>query len=246
MSIWTNKRFALMASLMAAALAACSDDPEPSIDTPADPAPPEMVSFSVTITNLTNAQPLSPIALIAHTDGYTIFTIGSPASAGLEVLAEEGDNADLLAEAEGNANVISTISGDAPIGPGNSETFTVEVPATDLANLMISISTMLVNTNDAITGAQQVPLSFLSVDESMILVTNAYDAGTEANTETAASIPGPAANGEGFNATRDDRLDAVTAHKGVVTTDDGLTTSALTGQHRFDNPVSLIRIVRSN
>jgi hypothetical protein len=33
-------------------------------------------------------------------------------------------------------------------------------------------------------------------------------------------------------------------HPGVVSADDGFATSALTEQHRFDNPVAEIRITR--
>jgi len=71
----------------------------------------------------------------------------------------------------------------------------------------------------------------------------AYDAGTEANSETAATIPGPAAGGEGYNSTRDDR-DTVGGHPGVISADDGLTGSALDASHRFDNPVARITITR--
>ena len=49
-----------------------------------------------------------------------------------------------------------------------------------------------------------------------------WDSGTEANSETAATIPGPAGGGEGFNATRDDS-DTVSFHSGVISQDDGLT-----------------------
>ena len=51
---------------------------------------------------------------------------------------------------------------------------------------------------------------------------------------------------QGFNAARDDRNDRVTMHTGVVTMDDGLATSTLTGQHRFDNPAVQVRIERVN
>jgi hypothetical protein len=71
-----------------------------------------------------------------------------------------------------------------------------------------------------------------------------YDAGTEADTEAAGTIPGPADGGEGFNAARDDSDDRVTMHAGVVTQDDGLATSVLTSQHKFDNPAVMVRIER--
>ena len=56
----------------------------------------------------------------------------------------------------------------------------------------------------------------------------------------------PAGGGEGFNAARSDRVDQVAMHTGVVSQDDGFATSGLTGQHRFDNPVTDIRIERTD
>ena len=211
-------------------------------------APPVVVTatFEVTVTNLTNAQPLSPIAVIAHQNTFPIFAIGSPASAGLETLAEGGDNSALLAEAMAVAGIGDMASGAAPIGPAGSETVSLTMDADALSLMTISVSTMLVNTNDAITGVNAVPLGDLQVGDSMSLRSVAYDAGTEANTESAAHIPGPAGGGEGFNAARDDIADSVAMHTGVVGQDDGFATSDLNGQHRFDNPVAQITIERIN
>ena len=69
------------------------------------------------------------------------------------------------------------------------------------------------------------------------------DAGTEANSEAAGTIPGPADGGEGYNAERDD-ADLVSFHPGVVSADDGLMMSALTSAHRFDNPAVKLSITR--
>ena len=211
-------------------------------------APPVVVTatFEVTVTNLTNAQPLSPIAVIAHQNTFPIFAIGSPASAGLETLAEGGDNSALLAEAMAVAGIGDMASGAAPIGPAGSETVSLTMDADAVSLMTISVSTMLVNTNDAITGVNAVPLGDLQVGDSMSLRSVAYDAGTEANTESAAHIPGPAGGGEGFNAARDDIADSVAMHTGVVGQDDGFATSDLNGQHRFDNPVAQITIERIN
>ena len=87
-------------------LAACTNDPTPITNPPpTPPPPPAMATFEVTVSNLTNAQPLSPVAVIAHGDGYNVFTVGEAATAGLEVQAEGGDPADLIAEADADANV---------------------------------------------------------------------------------------------------------------------------------------------
>ena len=197
------------------------------------------VSYEVKVTNLTSAQPLSPLALVLHGDGYQMWSTGSSASSGLELLAEGGDNTELLAEAADPANV--TMSGSGVIVPGASETVTIE--ADQASDLELSLASMLVNTNDAFTGLRGESVGGLANGESKSLRIIAYDAGTEANTESAATIPGPAAGGEGFNAARDDR-DSVGGHPGVVSSDDGLNGSVLGEEHRFDNPVASVTITR--
>ena len=102
---------------------------------------------------------------------------------------------------------------------------------------------MLVNTNDAITAVQQVPLNSIAIGDSYPLMARAYDAGTEANTEAAGTIPGPADGGEGFNASRDD-TGSVRVHPGVISVDGGLEDSVLSEVHRFDNPVALFSLTR--
>lgn len=237
----------LLVGVSAFALAACdSSNNNFQAPPPPPPPPPAMASFDVTVTNLTNGQPVSPVAVIAHQAGYSVFTIGSPATVGLETLAEGGDNSMLIAEADADANVLSSGSGAAPIGPAGSETVTIDVLESDLAGLMVSVSTMLVNTNDAISGLNGVDVSGLAEGDAWTGRAIVYDAGTELNTELGAEIPGPAGGGEGFNAARSDRDDRVAMHSGVISQDDGFATSALTGQHRFDNPALMVRIERTD
>lgn len=225
-------------------LSACDNDSP--LAPPPPPPPPAMASFDVTVTNLTNAQPLSPIAVIAHQDGYAFFAVGSPATAGLETMAEGGDNSALLAEADADAMVTVTGSGAAPIGPAASETVTVDLLESALPGLRISVATMLVNTNDAFSGLDGMQVDNMAVGDVLSNRGIAYDAGTEADSELAADIPGPAGGGEGFNAARDDQMDQVSMHAGVVSNDDGFATSGLTEQHRFDNPVIQVRIERTD
>ena len=52
--------------------------------------------FTVTATNLTNNQPLSPLAVVIHNVGFEGWEPGISATDGLEVLAESGDPADFL------------------------------------------------------------------------------------------------------------------------------------------------------
>ena len=211
-----------------------------------DAAPVTTLTFDVTVTNLTNAQPLSPVAYVGHDGTFRVFSVGGAASPGLELLAEAGDNSMFLSEADANDVVVLSRSGSGPIGPGANETQSFTVNEATASNLSFAIATMLVNTNDGFTATNNVDVSNLMVGESVRLRTIVYDAGTEADTEGPGTIPGPADGGEGFNVARDDEADRVSMHPGVVTNATGLATSVLTEQHRFDNPAMQIVITRTN
>ncbi len=127
------------------------------------------------------------------------------------------------------------------LAPGASETLQVQGFGT---RPRLTLASMLLNTNDAFIGLDGVDLSGLGRNESMTLHARVYDAGTEANSETAATIPGPAGGGEGYNTTRDER-DFIAVHPGVVSRDDGLAGSALDASHRFNNPAARIVITRT-
>jgi len=233
--------------LILAGISACSDGDSvaPLAPPPPPPPPPPTTTFDVTVTNLTNAQPLSPVGVVVHVDGYTPFSIGVSATAGLELLAEGGDNSDFLTEAAADTANMLTASGVAAIGPGGSETLSFTIDEADLPGAQLSLMTMLVNTNDAISGIVAASIESMAVGDTITWQTIAYDSGTEANSETAATIPGPAGGGEGFNAARDDREDLVKMHGGVVTQADGFMTSDLGEAHRFDNPVAQVTLTRS-
>jgi len=221
-------------------LVGCGDDDDPVMVVEPDPMPtptPVTYSYEVMVTNLTNAQPVSPVAVVLHDDG-NVWQLGEMASNALEVLAESGDNSGLLAE----SFVMASASGAGVIMPGASETVSVSI--TDMMPSKLSVVTMLVNTNDAFSGFNAMDIANLEVGESISLRTGSYDAGTEKNTESMASIPGPAAGGEGYNEARDD-VDFVAMHPGVVSMDDGLMSSALTQAHRFDNPTLAITFTRT-
>ncbi|MFC1748245.1 spondin domain-containing protein [Pseudomonadota bacterium] len=195
--------------------------------------------YSVTVTNLTNNQPLAPVGTVLHKEGYHAYSVGGTASNQLESLAESGDNSTLLSTAEADVMVIDTISGSGVITPGSSETMTVQGMG---AQPRLSLVSMLVNTNDGFVAIDSSDISELASGESRVMYTKAYDAGTEANTEAASDVPGQ--SGEGFNMARNDR-DFVAIHAGIVGMDDGLATSVLDQSHRFDNPVAKVVVTRT-
>jgi hypothetical protein len=199
-------------------------------------------SYLISVTNLTNNQLLSPPAFILHDNEYAAWQIGTSASAGLEELAESGDPGPFLTEAADNMHVYASSQGSSVIGPGNSEN--VEIEARRNTDTHLSFISMLVNTNDAMAGVLDASIGTLRINESITLYGISYDAGTEVNSETAESVPGPAAGGEGFNPVRDD-TGFVAAHSGVVTAADGLLASALDESHRWQNPVVRLIVTRT-
>lgn len=205
-----------------------------------------MLKLSVVVTNLTAGQPLSPTAIVIHKPSFMAFSVGMPASVELEKIAEGGNPDVFLADANSNTATFTSGKASAGIPPGMSATINLDTPLMDADKTLLRLTalSMLGNTNDGFTGLNGVDISKLAVGESMTIDTISYDAGTEKNTESAATVPGPAAGGEGFIPMRDDLPSMVAMHPGIISKDDGLASSALTSINRFDNPVARITVTR--
>jgi hypothetical protein len=231
----------LIASVLTLGLAACNDNDkvaEEVVVVPVVPVTPVMeYNYSITLTNLTYAQPLSPVVVTLHGD-TKMWQVGQSASAALEKLAEGGDNTDLIALA---SNMATTTS-EGPVPPGAS--VTLDITTTEPSATYLTVATMLVNTNDAFSGLTGIDISTLTLNQQKSWQLNVYDAGTEQNNEAIGTIPGPADGGVGYDATRND-IDLVSYHSGVVSKDDGLSSSVLTQAHRFDNPAVKLTITRT-
>ncbi len=193
------------------------------------------VTYEVSVTNLTRGQPLSPIFMATHLKGAgPLYTLGQPASTDLAALAEDADAAGLMGSwnPETNAMVgeVQFVKSDiGPILPGKTvtATFTVQGKARYL-----SLAAMMVSTNDGFIGANGVEL----YDRRLTLV--GYDAGSEANSEDCAYIPGPPCG----NHVHDDSAAAegyVHVHAGIHGIG-GLDPA----QHDWRNPVAVLVITR--
>ncbi len=213
-------------------------DSPPSSGTPPDDSPSLQRQFQVDVTNLTQNQAISPVAVILHRTAYQPFMMGEKSSMALEILAEGGDNNALLADANTNVEVFDTASGSAKIVVGASERFML---AGTSSEYQLSLAGMLVNTNDGFAALNGADVDQLTAGASITFYANVYDAGTEGNSEAASDLPGQ--GGEGFNAVRNDS-DFIIIHPGVVSAIDGLETSVLDQSHRFDNPAMKVQVTR--
>jgi hypothetical protein len=161
-------------------------------------------TYRVTIRNLTSGQPLSPPVVATHRGDDQLFEVGEPASVGVREIAENGNNAPILASLDANAfGTISDFdSSSVPLfpedTPGGAELpnppdFPDEVTLTLTADQHarnLSVVTMLVCTNDGFTGVNSLSLP-RKVGQSLTVRTNGYDAHTEVNDEDLAHIVPP-------------------------------------------------------
>ncbi len=157
-------------------------------------------TYTVTITNLTEAQYLTPANIAAHDRSVRVFRRGREASPGVQAVAENG-GVDVLA-AELSAAIddeglgvsgVSTPGANGPIAPGETSTFEFTTGETQF-----SLVSMVVCTNDGFAGinSRRLPL----VDgRSRTFYVRAFDAGTEENTELRQDlVPAPfCGEGEG-------------------------------------------------
>ena len=143
-------------------------------------------TYAVTITNITRGQVISPPVVFSHKDGFQLFDLGAPASDALVQLAEDAATGPLEAELLSSSAVDDVVIAAGPIPPG--ESVTVEVSAGG-ANFFVSAAGMLVTTNDAFFAVRNVRLPWWIGTQTVDA--EAYDAGSETNSEQCAFIPGP-------------------------------------------------------
>jgi len=142
--------------------------------------------FEVTVTNLTRGQQFTPILVASHKSGVRLFELGSPASPQLKTLAEEGNVAPMTALLLGNPDVRDVVNSGGLLNPGQSVTQQVSTRG-GFDN--VSVAAMIIPTNDGFFALNDAEGP--NGEQSITVYSPAYDAGTERNDETCASIPGP-------------------------------------------------------
>ena len=204
-------------------------------------------------------QVLSPPVAIIHNTGWAAFELGQAATVDLERIAEGGNPEQLLTSLGTEARILKFASTSlVPSNPG------VVLPGADASLDLdfepsgdgehLTVLTMLARTNDGFTAINGVDLSDLAPGETRVLHGLAWDAGTEANDESAATLIADAQGTNGFDAARTDVADTVSLHPGVTTAHDTVSAaidagtmkpvSILTHLDKFDNPVMRVEVTR--
>ena len=190
-------------------------------------------SYQVTITNITSSINFTPILVTSHRREIALFHAGSAASSDLTAIAEGGDTSGLAATLASNPDVIDIQRSGGLLGPGHSVTVTVSAAH---GAKHISIAAMMLPTNDG----------FIALDSakaprkgSTSFYSPGYDAGTEANDELCANIPGPTCGGTAFSPGVNPGDEGyVHIHRGTQGVGD------LSGEKDWRNPVAKITIRR--
>ena len=190
--------------------------------------------FHVTITNLTNRINFTPVLVASHRRPVSIFEAGTPASDDLAAIAEGGDIGPLTTTLNHNADVVDVQNSGGLLGPG--ESVTVVVRGSHGARY-ISVASMMLPTNDGFIGLNS---AFVWKRSGMTFHSPGYDAGSEANDELCANIPGPTCGGAGPSPGVSDGDEGfVHIHRGMH--DIGDLSSAV---YDWRNPVARISVSR--
>lgn len=154
-----------------------------------------MTTLEVTVENLAGAGGFSftPLYFAFQDGNFDAFSTGQAASAGLELLAEEGNPSGLAAErlavspGSQGGTIAAPGNGIPPVDPGESNSVTVDVDGG--LNRYFTFLSMILPSNDTFFGSAD-PLGIVLFDDfgnflgdRVIDVTGAqiYDAGTEVN-----------------------------------------------------------------
>lgn len=214
-----------------------------------------MREYEVSITNLTYGQPFTPTVAAATDKRVDTFDVGSPVTESVRAIAENGDISLLVDELAQNPRVADLHVGTAPLVPqgrveatgfASSTTFTLTA---DNQSRYFTWVAMLICSNDGFTGVDQQRLP-AAVGHTKVYETNAYDAGSEVNTEKFADIVPPCQGligesgsaGTGMSNPALAQGGVIAHHPGVTGTDDGLTAAI----HGWSDPVAQVSITRTS
>ncbi len=163
--------------------------------------------YKVTITNTTAHHVFTPTLIATHRSSFHLFEVGGVASDGLVAQAETGDPSLKLSETQGSHGVFDAVIGDFIAG-GKTASFVITSPK----RALLSLTAMLATTNDSFVALNGVMLP----KKSASYYAHIYDAGSEANNEDCAFVPGPPCPADSGNAR------ATEGSEGFITISNGI------------------------
>ena len=150
-------------------------------------------TYEVSFTNLTLGQPMARLMVASHKAGTSFFNEGEAPTEELASLAEAGNGQPMAEKLIQMPEVTTAVVGDTGTPPGGSSVVLIQAKKRD----HVSIGAMLGNTNDAFVALRDMALP--KKRQSVTYYLSAYDAGTETNDESCATVPGPACGGEALS-----------------------------------------------
>lgn len=195
--------------------------------------------ISVKITNLTKGISFTPLLISAHNETLGTFNLGEAASAEIKAMAEGGDISGLESILTPNSQFDNNPAGGL-LGAGANAT--AEIVNLDKYNTNLTILAMMLPTNDGFIALNNISIPTQIGTYTYYL--NAYDAGTEANDELEASIPGPALSNSGGTGVTSTAEGFVHIHRGTLgdTNPTGGVSDLDPTLHRWLNPVAKVEL----
>lgn len=153
---------------------------------------PGLVNYRVTIQNLSANQPLSPPVAATHQKSIRMFQVSRFASDELAAIAQDGNQVPMADKFRNSNKVTQVVDVGQPLTRKgttvgtftDSATFEIQAAPGD----KLSLATMLICTNDGITGLDAVNLP---QSGTQVHLANGYDAGREPNTELSQDLVDP-------------------------------------------------------
>ena len=172
------------------------------------PAEAQQKDFQLTVRNITARQPISPPIVVVHDSSAVLLPSSAGRLEGLEAFAESGDKPELMESLRGRSGVKNVLRFGGVLNP-NSQQTVLRVPADPGDH--ISVLGSLQCTNDGITLGTII----VSDDGSPSYGSGTvWDAGTEDNDESRATVP--CLDGEGAsNLDTADGEGSISRHPGI-------------------------------
>jgi len=195
-------------------------------------------TYLVTVENLTENQTLTPAVVATHEKSFRLFKRNRPASNGLQQLAENGGVPVLVDELTNNDDVADVaVTEGGPIAPGTSASTLI---TTTSEASRFSVAAMLICTNDGFTSVNGARVPGNGVGTRL---GQAFDAGTEINTQDFDDLVPPCAgiDGVGTGTSNPDLAEdgKVRRHRGITETGD-----LSPATHGWHGPVIKVTIER--